>query len=297
MTKKKILVVGATGMLGNAQMTELSKYKNFDVFGTVRYFEEAKKYLPAKLLNKIYPNVDVENIDSLIKVFNLVKPDLVINCVGLIKQSPSASNMALAIYMNALLPHRLASLSEAFGARLIHISTDCIFSGSKGNYKESDPSDAGDVYGRTKFLGEVEGPHCFTMRTSIIGHGLESHVSLIDWFLTQKGKIKGYTKVIYSGFPTVEIARIIAEYIIPNENLSGVYHVSSEPISKYDLLKIVAKIYHKKIEISLDDKFILDRSLDSTKFCKAASYQPPSWEQLVKKMYQNYKNNKNFIQF
>lgn len=297
MIKKKILVIGATGMLGNAQMTELSKYKNFDVFGTVRYFEEAKKYLPAKLLKKIQPNVEVENIDSLIKVFDWVKPDVVINCVGLIKQSKNASDIALDISMNSLFPYRLAHLCAIAGSRLIHISTDCVFSGKKGLYRESDLADAEDIYGRTKYLGEVALPNCLTIRTSIIGHGLENHISLIDWFLSQKGQIKGYTKVIYSGFPTVEIARIIAEYIIPNENLFGLYHVSAEPIAKYDLLNLVAKIYHKKIIIKPFDQFILDRSLDSTKFRKITSYQPPSWERLVKKMYSYYKSNPNFIKF
>lgn len=297
MIKKKILIVGATGMLGNAQMTELTKSKNFDVFGTVRYFEEAKKYLPAKLLSKIYPNVDVENIDSLIKVFDSIKPDVVINCVGLIKQSQNASDIALDISMNSLFPYRLAHLCVIADSRLIHISTDCVFSGTQGFYKESDSADAEDIYGRTKFLGEVVLPNCFTMRTSIIGHGLENHASLVDWFLSQKGKIKGYTKVIYSGLPTVEIAHIIAEYIIPNKNLMGLYHVSAEPISKYDLLNLMAKIYHKKIVIERFDKFILDRSLDSTKFRKITSYQPPSWERLVRKMYSYYKSNPNFIKY
>ncbi len=281
--KRKILVIGATGMLGNAQMTELTKYKEFEVYGTVRYFHDAEKYLSKKSLKKIIANVDVENTDSLVKVLNLVRPDIVINCVGLIKQTRTG-DVSMDISLNALFPHRLAKLCTLKGAKLIHISTDCVFSGKKGYYQESDLSDAEDIYGKTKFLGEVGSPH-FTIRTSIIGHSLENHNSLVDWFLSQKGKIKGYTRVIYSGFPTAEIARIIAEYIIPNEKLQGIYHISSEPISKFELLKKVAEIYQKKIIIEPDGKEILDRSLDCSNFKKLTSYQPPSWDQLIKKMY------------
>ena len=296
MTKKRILIIGATGMLGNAQLTELSKYKNLAVFGTVRYFGEAEKYLPKKLLKNIIANVDVENTDSLAKIFAMVKPDEVINCVGLIKQAKDEKDIALNISLNSLLPHRLAHLCNLQGSRLIHISTDCVFSGKKGFYTEQNASDAEDIYGKTKFLGEVGAPH-FSMRTSILGHGLENHGSLIDWFLSQKGKIKGFTKVIYSGFPTVEIGRIIAEYIIPNRKLAGIYNISAEPISKYDLLGLVAKIYGKKIEIIPDDKEVSDRSLDSRRFRQLTGFKPASWEQMVKKMYQNYKTNSNFIRY
>jgi len=283
-------------MLGNAQMTELSKYKNLAVFGTVRYLGEAERYLPKKVHKNIIANVDVENTDSLAKILAMVKPDEVINCVGLIKQVKDEKDIALNISLNSLFPHRLAHLCELQGSRLIHISTDCVFSGKKGFYTESDPSDADDIYGKTKFLGEVGAPH-FSMRTSILGHGLENHGSLIDWFLIQKGKIKGFSQVIYSGLPTIEIARIIAGYIIPNQKLAGIYHVSSEPISKYELLKMVARIYRKKIEIITYDKVVSDRSLDSAKFRKITGYEPPSWEQLIKKMYQYYQSNPNFVKY
>jgi len=294
--KKTVLIIGATGMLGNAQMTELSKYKNLAVFGTVRYFGEAEKYLPKKLLKNIVANIDVENTDNLARVLSDISPDVVINCVGLIKQAKDEKDIALNISLNSLFPHRLAHLCELQGSRLIHISTDCVFSGKKGFYSEDDTLDAEDVYGMTKALGEVGPPH-LTIRTSILGHGLEGHGSLIDWFLSQKGKIKGFSKVIYSGFPTIEIARIIAEYIIPNEKLKGLYQVSSEPISKYELLKMVTTVYHKKIEINEYPQAVSDRSLNSAKFRKITGYKPPSWEQLIKKMYQYYKTNRNFIQY
>ena len=297
MTKKKILIIGATGMLGNGIFSQLTKKRDLDVYGTVRYLGEAQKFLPEKLIPKIQPNIDVENIESLIKVFEKIKPHIVINCVGLIKQIMGSSDYQLAIYLNSFLPHRLAQLCQIFKVRLIHFSTDCVFSGQKGNYQEKDYADAPDLYGRTKYLGEVDYGNALTIRTSIIGHGLESHVSLIDWFLAQKGKIRGFSKVIYSGLPTVEQANIIDKYIIPNPRLKGLYHISARPISKYDLLKLVAKVYNKKIKIEPDDKIVADMSLDSSRFRKKTGYQPPNWRQLIQKMYQYYQTNPNFIKF
>jgi dTDP-4-dehydrorhamnose reductase len=291
----KILIIGASGMLGNALFSELSK--TYEVYGTVRSIEE-KKFFSVKEAERIIPFIDIENTDSMARAFIKVKPDVVLNAVGLIKQNPTISDTRTAIYMNAMFPHILADLCKLSGARMIHFSTDCVFSGTKGSiYKENDFSDAEDIYGKTKFLGEVAYDHCVTMRTSIIGHGLEAHASLADWFLAQSGEIQGYTKVIYSGLPTVEIARIIGEYIIPNKRLKGLYQVSAEPIPKYELLQLIAKIYGKKIIITPVDKPANDRSLDSNRFRKYAKYTPPSWPILIKKMYQNYQKNKNFIQY
>ncbi|MCL5407136.1 MAG: SDR family oxidoreductase [Patescibacteria group bacterium] len=297
MRKKTILVVGATGMLGNALMSELSCDQNLDVFGTVLNLSEAERFLPEKLLKKIQADVDVEDTESLVRVFGLIKPDVVINCVGFTKEPQNEEEITLSIRLNALLPHRLAKLANAFSARLIHISTDSVFYGEEGDYKESDKPSPQDIYSQTKLLGEVSLPHVLTLRTSILGHGFLDHHSLVDWFLSQKSKVKGYTQVIYSGFPTTEIARVMAEYIIPSRNLSGIYHLSSEPISKYDLLKLIAKIYDKKVAIELFDGIILKRSLDSKKFKKKTSYISPSWPKMIQKMHQYYKSNPNFIKF
>ncbi len=173
---------------------------------------------------------------------------------------------------------------------MIHISTDCIFSGSKGNYTEADLSDATDLYGRTKYLGEVEYPHCVTLRTSIIGHELKTDLSLIDWFLNQTGIVKGFTKAMYTGFPTIEMERIITNSVIPNETLSGTYQVSSAPISKYDLLSLVKSVYKKQIDIERFDDFAIDRSLDSSKFQLATGYKPPSWDEMIEDMYADFLN-------
>lgn len=296
MAKNKILILGATGVFGNGLFTELSKYKNFEVFGTTKG-EDANKYFDAKSLEKIIGYVDVENTDNLVKLLDQIKPDVVLNCVGLVKQLIKEGDTAKAVSLNSLLPHRLASLCKLSGARLIHFSTDCVFSGKKGNYKESDVSDAEDIYGKTKFLGETHTGEALTIRTSVIGHSFENDLQLVDWFLAQKGKIKGFSKVIYSGLPTVEMARVLAEYVIPDKRLKGLYQVSSDPISKYDLLKLIAKVYGKKIAIETDNDMVSDRSLDSTRFRKATHYAPPAWPILIKKMHEYYKKNKNFIRF
>ncbi len=171
---------------------------------------------------------------------------------------------------------------------MIHISTDCVFDGKKGNYSDNDHANADDLYGRTKYLGEVTYPHCVTLRTSIIGHELKGRYGLIDWFLSQEGHTRGYTRALYSGFPTIELARIISDYVLPNESLSGTYHVSSDTISKYELLKKVAQKYGKKIDIEPFSDFVLDRSLDSSLFMEKTGYIPPSWSDLIDEMHNDY---------
>jgi dTDP-4-dehydrorhamnose reductase len=208
----------------------------------------------------------------------------VINAVGLIKQLAGANDALAAIPINSVLPHRLARLCDLVGARLIHISTDCVFSGRKGMYKETDDPDANDLYGRSKFLGEVAYPNTVTLRTSIIGHELSTAHGLVGWFLAQDGTANGYSRAVFSGLSTVELARIIRDYVIPQPELVGLYHVSSDPINKLDLLRLVAKVYGKTIEIIPSEKVVIDRSLDSTRFRQITGYHPPPWDQLVTAM-------------
>jgi dTDP-4-dehydrorhamnose reductase len=195
-----------------------------------------------------------------------------------------ARDPLFSISLNAMFPHRLSLICRTAKIRLIHISTDCVFSGKKGNYEETDQSDAEDLYGRTKFLGELHYPHCVTLRTSIIGRELKSHLGLIEWFLSQTGTIRGYTRATYTGFTTDEISHIIQDYVIPNPSLSGLYHVSSDPISKYDLLLLAREAYKKEIEILPDSEFFCDRSLISTRFREQTGYQPPSWQEMIEKL-------------
>lgn len=279
----KILILGVTGMLGNSMFRFLSSDKKLDVYATARS-QSVYSHFPKDLSNKLITNVDVENHDSLVELFNKVKPDAVINCIGLVKQLADANDPLKALPINSLLPHRLARLCELVKARFIHISTDCVFSGKKGNYKENDFSDCYDLYGRSKFLGEVDYPHAITLRTSIIGHELSGNRSLINWFLSSEGSVKGFKKAIYSGFPTVELARIIKDFILPNKELHGLYHVASSPINKLELLKLVAEVYNKEIDIIPSDELVMDRSLDATRFNKVTGYTPPQWRELVQRM-------------
>ena len=292
--RQKILILGGTGMIGHGLFYGLSQYNDLDVYASVREDTNINKWFPLALKEKIKINIDVNHFDSVIEVLSFAQPDVVINCIGLIKQNPLVENPLLAISINSLFPHRVASICRAMGIRMIHVSTDCVFSGDKGNYKETDPSDATDLYGRTKFLGEVIYPHCITLRTSIIGHELRGKRGLVEWFLSQQGMIKGFTHAIFTGLPTIEFARVIKEYVLSDPNLNGLYHVSAEPISKYDLLKLIAIRYRKEIQINPYDGFYSDRSLDSTRFQNATGYQPPSWEELVEKMYQNYEKMKDY---
>ena len=194
----KILVLGASGMLGNAMIRLFAESEGFDVLGTVRG-ERSKRLLPESLWSRVISGVDVESIDSLTRVLGDTQPDVVINCIGLVKQLAEADDPLVAIPVNTLLPHRLARLCALSGARFVHISTDCVFAGTKGMYVESDAADAQDLYGRSKFLGEVDYPNAITLRTSIIGHELEGARSLVGWFLAQRGSVKGFSQAVFSG--------------------------------------------------------------------------------------------------
>lgn len=280
----KILVLGVTGMLGSAVFNALSQDERYDVIGTLRNVDGAKYFNDAQRPN-IIVNVDVLDAEQLLDVFIKVKPEVVINCVGLIKQFSSSKDPLVTIPLNSLLPHRLLKLCQLSNSRLVQISTDCVFSGRKGNYVESDLSDAEDLYGKSKFIGEVvDSTNAITLRTSIIGHELNSKNSLVDWFLSQEGTASGYSKAVFSGLPTVELAAVIKDYVLPNAEVHGLYHVSAAPIDKYSLLQMIAKCYKKEISLVLDDSVIIDRSLDSSKFRSIMGYEPPTWERLVAKM-------------
>lgn len=280
-----ILVLGANGMLGNAVLRWFSRQERFNVVGSVRHARGIDVLQPLAPSARLVSGVDVENLDSLTRLFAQARPDVVINCIGLIKQLAEADDPLSVLPLNALLPHRLDLLSRAAGARLVHMSTDCVFSGSRGNYHESDRPDADDLYGRSKLLGEVTASaSAITLRTSIIGHELGSAHALVNWFLSQKTGINGYTRAVFSGVPTVELARIIDQHVLPDPGLAGLYHVSAEPIDKCSLLQLVAKEYGHRIPITPSDEVKIDRSLDSSRFRSATGYRPDSWPELVRRM-------------
>ena len=280
----RLLILGASGMLGNTLLRYFSKNDVFEVFATVRSswplcgVANGEKY-------RLIAGVDAENNDHLLRVFDEVRPDVVVNCVGVVKQLAEVENALVSIPLNSLLPHRLAHLCATTGCRFIHISTDCVFSGQKGGYVESDQPDAYDLYGRSKLMGEVDYPNAITLRTSLIGHELDGTRSLINWFLAQEDCVRGFTKAIFSGLPTVEIARVIKSHVLPYPEFHGLYHLSVDPISKYDLLSIVSDVYGKQIDIVPDDSLVIDRSLDSSRFREATGFLPKSWSGLIQDMH------------
>jgi dTDP-4-dehydrorhamnose reductase len=282
----KVLILGGQGMLGHRLWINLRR--EHEVWITVRQTSSPFPDRPEFPSQYIRLDVDASNFDQVTRALASIQPDLVINCIGLIKQMGHlARDPIMSISLNALLPHRISLICRAAKIRMIHISTDCVFSGKKGNYLESDESDAEDLYGRSKFLGEVAyPPHSITLRTSIIGRELKTRLGLIEWFLSQKDgdTIRGYKHAIFSGFTTDELSRIIMNNIIPSPELTGLYHVSSDSINKYDLLQIANQAFGRKINILPDEDFFIDRSLDSTRFRQATGYKPPSWPEMIQEM-------------
>ncbi len=282
--KIKVLVLGASGLIGSGLFLNLSIKDRLEVIGTVRSRQQIR-YFPKGLKKNLLPGVEVALGPNTLDLISRLRPNILINCVGLTKHLPGGNNPLNAIPLNAYLPHYLAAHCKQEGIRLIHISSDCVFSGAKGGYLESDIPDATDIYGKSKALGEVDDGSAITLRTSTIGHELDSIHGLLNWFLSQKDQCQGFKKALFSGVPTVELARIISDFVIPSPHLVGLYHVAGRPISKYDLLKLIASEYGKHIHIIPDSHFSIDRTLDGKKFSKAVGYEPPNWSKLIKMMH------------
>jgi dTDP-4-dehydrorhamnose reductase len=278
-----VLVLGASGMLGNAALRFFAQSPGYSVVGSVRS-SSAMGLLPQALHSHVICGVDVDNADSLLRLFDRARPDVVINCVGLVKQLAEGDDPLAAIPINSLLPHRLVRLCKVAGARLVHVSTDCVFGGTKGMYREDDVADANDLYGRSKFLGEVDDPQAVTLRTSIIGPELNTAHGLVSWFLSQRGRVKGFRRAVFSGLPTVELVRVMRDFVIPKADLHGVYHVSASPINKHELLSLIARVYGISIDIVPDDALVIDRSLDGSRFRQLTGYDSPTWPELVRSM-------------
>lgn len=245
------------------------KYRGIDVFEGVRVVE----------------NIEAEDFASVERTIAEIGPDVIVNAIGVTKHVPDVENVIKTITINSLLPHELAQLAAEQDARLICIGTDCVFTGAKGNYVETDPADASDLYGKTKNLGEVVDGNCVTLRTSIIGRELFTRNSLVEWFLSNRGgRVKGFTKAIFTGFPTVVLAEILADVIANQPSLRGLYHVSSDRINKFDLLQLINSEMNVGVEIETDDQLAIDRSLDSTRFRRETGLAPHSWPEMIKRM-------------
>ena len=276
----KILILGGDGMLGHRLMKHFSS-TGHEVRVTLKQGLSAYREFGLFRAENAYAETDVRSSDLVAEVFAQWRPEAVVNAVGIVKQRPTAKELIPSIEINALFPHKLAELCKASGARMIHVSTDCVFSGRKGHYQEDDPSDAEDLYGKTKYLGEVHDSHCLTLRTSMIGRELSRKQGLLEWLLSQRGSVQGYKNALFSGFTTLELSRIIDKILAEYPEKGGLYHVSSEPISKFDLLTLIKSKMALRVEIIPVEEPRLDRSLDSTRFRSEFNYTPPTWEEMI----------------
>ena len=277
----RVLILGAGGMLGYKLCQVLAE--RMDVWGTLRTGAEAYQEFNILPENKLIGHVDLTDTARLGSILDEIKPDVVINGAGIVKQRDEAKQAVPSIKVNALFPHQMAELCVERGIRAVQISTDCVFSGFRGNYTEIDNPDPVDLYGRTKLLGELNRPGALTLRTSIIGWQLNSSSSLLGWFASQRGAlIKGYRRAIYSGFSTSVLSTLIGDIIETRKDLTGLYHVASAPISKYDLLtRLQEALGWKDITINPDEHFFCDRSLISTRFTTTTGWIPPSWDDMI----------------
>jgi len=278
----RILILGGSGMLGHKLAQTLKD--RFDTYVSFRQSVEAYFRLDFDTARSL-GGVSAQDLDSVARAIARVRPEAVVNCIGVVKQDAAAKDPITSIEVNSLFPHRLANLCGTASARLIHLSTDCVFSGRKGNYCESDLTDAQDLYGRTKVLGEVDCDSCLTLRTSMIGRELRSSHGLIEWFLAQRGKaVRGFKRAVFSGFTTRALADVIGDIITDHAQLRGTWHLAAEPINKFDLLSLVRQTYGLDVEIEADETFVCDRSLDGGRFRQATGFTPRPWPEMIAQM-------------
>lgn len=280
---RKILILGGSGMLGHKLAQVFDDV--FDTYCTVRDDGAWFKRLGILPPERVLGNVSAEDFDTIEKTIRTLKPDVVINAIGIIKQLASSQDVFQTLAANSILPRQLANLAELMGFRFVSFSTDCVFTGLQGNYNEGDRPDSADLYGMSKFLGEVTSPNCLTLRTSIIGREIGTAHSLVEWFLSQETSVKGYANAIFSGFPTIVLAELLTKIVNDFPLLEGLYHVSSDPISKFDLLNLIKDRMDLSTPIERFEDFRIDRSLDSTRFREATGLAPLPWIKMVDRMF------------
>jgi dTDP-4-dehydrorhamnose reductase len=289
----KILILGCNGLIGHSIFNTLSDDTSLKVYGALRR-SQLKSFFRQELYNFIFSDFNIYDNSSISSLLIKSEADVVINCVGITKHVSSSNDKSSLIFANSLFPHILYKICKEFNVRLIHISTDCVFSGIKGDYLESDNTDSYDMYGKSKALGEINDVNCLTIRTSTIGHELNTKYGLLEWFLDQSNACYGFSNAIFSGLPTVVLAELLRDIIIPDRRLTGLLHVGSSPITKYDLLCLINDVYKKNISITKIDQPIINRALNTDKF-KSLSGFYMDWNHLITKMYNSYKKEHSIV--
>ncbi len=282
----KVLVLGATGLIGRTFLRVLSSDKSLFVKGTTRQKLQSSQF-PNSIESSVFFESNLLKSDGLQRIFHSFRPDVVINAAGITKHIHGWDDPNNSLPINAIFPHQLALICASYGSRLIHISSDCVFNGTRGLYSENDMPDATDLYGLSKAAGEIKYENTVTVRTSTIGHEVGTKNGLLEWFLSQNGSCKGYKNAVFSGLPTVVLAEVVQEYIIKNPPITGLFNVGAQPINKYELLQLISTVYQKDLLIIPDDSVVIDRSLSGQKFCDATGYVAPDWHSLITRMY-NY---------
>ena len=290
----KILILGLSGMLGHKLFSYLQKQNTYELYATTTTNFEID-HPNFKILNKknifFSKSQDIEYLEN---IFLKIKPDLVINCIAILKESLFDLNPLKFVEINTIYPLKISKSSKRFGFRFIHFSTDILYTNSDELSCENDKISLSGPYAASKFLGEVKNNNALTIRTSIIGHQLKNKSSLLEWFLSNEGKsVNGYSNVIYSGVPTTEISKIIHKSIIPNNELNGIINISSHPISKLELLRKIKKYYNINVKINDDPSIISNRTLNSDLFNNKTGYFVPDWDVLVKEMFNDFITEKN----
>lgn len=276
----KVIVLGISGLIGSYVFKECSK--KFNTFGTLRKSKKEYEEITLFKKKKIIYNIDILNFNSLLAILNDFKPDFIINCIGITKRKIN-KNIDKVIEVNSLYPHKLANWGLKNNSKVVHFSTDCVFNGLKGNYDENSPTDAFDIYGKTKALGEINYKHTLTIRSSFIGAELYDKTELLEWVFSKNGKkINGFKKTMYSGVSTLFLAKFIVKIINENISLSGLYNLAPQkPISKYDLICIIKEKFKLKLEIIPDNEIIHNPTLNGTKLRSKLNFKIPTWDTML----------------
>ena len=288
-----ILVLGCNGLIGYSIFNVLSDNNDLNVFGALRS-QDLKSFFTKKLTNFIFSDFNIYDNSLIESLLIKSEAEIVINCIGITKHVFSENDASSLIFANSLFPHNLNKICKKLNIKLIHISTDCVFSGMKGNYLESDNTDSLDMYGKSKALGEIIDDNCLTIRTSTIGHEINTKYGLLEWFLSQSEVCDGYSNAIFSGLPTIVLAEVLRDIIIYEKKLTGLLHIGSSPISKYDLLCLIKDVYKKNINIRKIDKPIINRSLNADKFKSLFSFNS-DWNHLITKMHNSHKKEHRIV--